>query len=106
MSTYAKFSPLLRREGFRKTYASTAGGVGMREWKRDEPDGRTLVVQLWGDGRHRISHEWLGCSSTRPTDFTDEANIFDAIERERTRTDSKYRDPANHHAPGAREFLE
>lgn len=105
-STYARFAPLLRRLGFRKTYSSTAGGQGMREWKREEPDGRTLVVQLWGSGQHRISHDWVGCSDTRPTSFADEGGMVEAIEIERARADSKYGDPLAHHYLPARKFLQ
>lgn len=104
MSTFARFAPLLRRERFRLTYSSRSNG-GFREWKRDEPDGRTLVVQLWASGEHRIAHEWEGCMDTPPTSFSDESNVFDAIERERTRADSTYRDPAAHHYEPARKSI-
>lgn len=104
-TAFARFSGPLRRAGFRKTWESRAGGVRVVEWRREERDGRTLVCQVWADGGHRISHEWLGCSDTLPTEFFDEAGMTAAIEREASRTDGSYRDPNNHHAPGAREAL-
>jgi hypothetical protein len=104
-SPFAAFAPILRRLGFRKTWESVAGGMSLREWKRDEPDGRVLVLQLWESGRHRISHDWCGCSDTTPTGFKTEAELHTAIEHERARMDSKFANPDNHHAPGAREFL-
>ncbi len=104
-TTFGRFAWPLRRAGFRKTWDSRAGGARMVEYRRDDPDGRTLICQLWDDGRHRISHNWLGCSKTVPSGFTTEDELTLAVEREATRTDSHYRDPDNHHAPGAREFL-
>ncbi len=105
MSTFAKFAPLLRKAKFRKTWTSRAGGVRIDEWKREEPDGRTLVCQLWADGEHRINHEWVGCSDTVPTDFADEQGFAAAVQRESTRTDGRYRDPDNHHHEPSRAFL-
>lgn len=105
MTTFGLFAWPLRRAGFRKTWATRSGGARMVEWRRDDPDGRTLVCQLWEDGNHTISHEWVGCSDTHPTGFTTETGLTAAIEREATRTDGRYRDPANHHVLSARAFL-
>lgn len=102
---FRRFAPCLRRVGFRKKWDSRAGGVRVAEWTREEPDGRTLVCQLWADGQHRISHEWVGCTNTHPTDFEDEDGLAIAIHHEATRTDNHYRDPNNHYVPFAREFL-
>lgn len=99
------FSRPLLRLAFRKKWDSRAGGVRVSEWKREEEDGRTLVCQIWEDGKCRLSHEWLGCSDTVPTDFSDEEELVKAIEYETIRKDSRYRDPNNHHVPEAREFL-
>jgi len=106
MTAFMVFAPLLRRAGFRKKWASRAGGARVAEWCREEPDGRTLVCQIWEDGRHRLNHEWCGCSDTRPTDFKTEDELAAAIQRETTRGDSRYRDPNNHHVPSARDFLQ
>lgn len=105
MSAFALFAPALRRARFRKTWDSRSGGTRVAEWQRDEPDGRTLLCQIWADGRHRLSHEWVGCSDTTPTGFQTETELRAAIQCETTRVDSHYRDPNNHHAPGAKEFL-
>ena len=102
MSQFARFAPLLRREGFRKTWTSKAGGARTDEWRRDEPDGRTLIAQLWEDGGHRLNHEWAGCSNTAPTDFKTENQLRAAIKVETTRLDSRYANPDNHHVPGKR----
>lgn len=105
MTAFALFAWPLRRAGFRKTWDSRSGGVRIIEWRRDDSDGRTLVCQIWADGKHRINHEWVGCSDTLPTDFTDKAGLALAIEHEATRTDGYYRDPNNHNVPSARAFL-
>lgn len=102
---FARFASPLRQLGFKKQWDSRGGGVRTAQWSRDEPDGRTLLCQIWGDGRHRINHEWVGCSDTAPTDFTTEDGLAAAIQRETTRTDSRYRDPNNHHVPAAKDFL-
>lgn len=102
---FAQFAPLLRRDGFRKIWDSRAGGVRVIEWRREQPDGRTLICQIWSDGHHRISHAWVGCSDTKPTDFDTEAGLAAAIQHESTRTDGWFRDPNNHHVLSAREFL-
>lgn len=104
-SPFARFAWPLRQAGFRKTWETRSGGARMCEWRREQPDGRTLVCQIWEDSRHRISHEWVGCSDTTPTNFTTEAELTAAIDREATRTDGRYRDPNKHHVPAAREFL-
>jgi hypothetical protein len=105
MSEFILFTRLLREAGFRKTYQSRAGGAEIREWRREDADGRTLVCQLWQGGNHRITHEWCGCSNTPPTLFNDKLGFRDAILREALRTDGKYRDPMSHHDLPAQEFL-
>jgi hypothetical protein len=104
-TAFALFAPILRRAGFRKSWDSRSGGTRVAEWRREELDGRTLLCQIWEDGRHRLNHEWLGCSDTRPTDFETEAGLATAIQHETTRADSRYRDPNNHYTPGARDRL-
>lgn len=106
MSPFALYARKLRPNGFRKDWESRAGGSRVTEWKRDEPDGRTIRVQIWDDGGHRVNHEWIGCSDTTPTPFYSVESLWIAIEHESTRLDSRYRDPRNHHTPGSREILE
>lgn len=52
---------------------------------------RTVKVQLWSDLGHRVSHEFDGCSDTRPTGFSTIVEMHSAIIREITRNDSEYR---------------
>jgi hypothetical protein len=102
MSPFAFYAPHLRKLGFRKTYTSRAGGDEVREWKRDEPIedhtfARTLIVQIWALGGHRVTHDLFhdperqrgGCS-TVPTPFDNPGELRAAIEIERTRTDNSY----------------
>ena len=103
MSPFAFYAPHLRKLGFRKTWRSQAGGERMDEWTRHEPVeeqtfARKLIVQVWANGGHRITH-WiytdpvtcrLGCCSTVPTDFDNPGELRAAIEIERTRTDNSY----------------
>lgn len=105
MTVFALFAPLLRRARFRKTWDTRAGGLRTTEWRREEPDGRTLVCHISEDGQHSLSHSWLGCGDTMPTYFKAPEDLAAAIESETTRADSRYRDPDNHYAPGARDFL-
>lgn len=105
MSEFANFAWPLRRAGFRKIWDSRSGGIRVAEWRREDPDGRTLVCQIWEDGKHRVSNEWVGCTDTAPTEFTNEAEMTIAVEREATRLDNKYRDPNKHYAQKARAYL-
>lgn len=104
-SVFAMFALLLRQAGFRKTWDTRSGGQRMTEWKREHQDGRTLEVQIWADGLHRVSHSWVGCSDTVPTSFKTAGEMYLAIKVEMLRCDGKYRDPMNHHVPSARAFL-
>lgn len=95
----------LREAGFRKAWDSRAGGVRTIEWRREEADGRTLHARINEDGRHSVSHSWLGCADTLPTPFEGAHGLDAAIAREAVRMDGRYADPDNHHAPGARDLL-
>lgn len=50
-------------------------------------NGRSLSLQLWSDGNHRVSHWIGGRMTTIPTDFTDLDGMIRAIEVESTRMD-------------------
>ena len=59
---------------------------------------RELDLQLWRDGRHRVSHflvnprhPYRKRSTTHPTSFTDVPGMKRAIRRELARTDHKLR---------------
>jgi hypothetical protein len=101
LSPFATFAPHLRKIGFGKTCQTTAGGERMDEWKREEPAddrgfARTLTVQIWAKGGHRVSHmvysdpetRRLGRSTTYPTYFTTPDGLRAAVEHERTRCDN------------------
>lgn len=100
-SPFALFAPHLRKLGFRKTFSQSAGGERVTEWERREPDDqqtvpRTLIVQIWANGGHRVTHicyrdpeRTRGGSSTVPTDFTNPGELSAAVEIERTRTDNQ-----------------
>jgi hypothetical protein len=59
------------------------------------PEGhRLLDVQLWTNGKHRISHMIYtdavrGLENTTPTEFTTVAEMLPAIEFESTRQDNR-----------------
>lgn len=53
---------------------------------------RRLEVQLWKDGRHRVSHLLGGCMSTPPTPFKTIGEMHEACLHEATRTDHPPRD--------------
>lgn len=61
----------------------------------------TLDVQLWQDGRHRVSHMYQGRGNTPPTSFRTLPQMLTAIQteniranRKRLRDPSWFRDPA------------
>lgn len=85
MSNNRRWAAILRWSGFKKTYE----GGGCRCYEKGV-GLRTLTVQFWRDGSHRVTHSHHGCSDTTPTDFKTEAEMFSAIKFETERTDSKY----------------
>lgn len=101
-SPFAFYAPHLRKFGFRKMFSQTAGGERMTQWKRDEPVDeqtlfRTLVIQIWASGGHRVTHDIFrdperqrGGSSTVPTEFNNLGELRAAIEIERTRADNDF----------------
>lgn len=60
-------------------------------------DGRDVRVQLWGDGKHRVSHYFNNgkytSMSTVPTDFLTVDQMHEAIKIELTRTDHNFVTP-------------
>lgn len=86
----AIYGPALRKLGFKKVWHTTSGGQATTQYDKRLADGRELHVQIWADGGHRVSHSFNGCSDTTPTDFRLKPQMSDAIDKESTRTDSKY----------------
>lgn len=86
--TLRPYTTVLRRAGFQFGYRSRAGDCHVTEfWKRE--GDRELKVQLWADGKHRVSHGIHGKHGLRqsdtPTDFETVADMECAIKREWTR---------------------
>lgn len=83
-----ELSKRLRSDGFRITYDSSAGGSRVVIWEKKLTGNRTLDLQLWDDGKHRVSHTISGCMNTVPTDFVTLEQMLVAILTESTRMDN------------------
>ncbi len=88
---YRKWSSLLRSMGFAIEWNSVAGGCRCTQFIKEIDGRRQVQVQIWATGNNRASHSFHGCSDTKPTDFTDVAEMIHAINHEATRTDGRYR---------------
>lgn len=86
----SRFIRQLRKLGFTVDFDTCAGGTRTIQFGKLVDTRRKVIVQLWGDGGHRATHEFKGCSDTRPTDFTALDGMDSAIKQESTRTDGKY----------------
>ena len=86
MDPFKEFAPLLRARGFHKGWSTRHRDGRVDEWRRFG-NRRTLIAQLWSDGRHRMTHAIDGHETTPPTDFTNEAELDRALLHERTRQD-------------------
>lgn len=85
---YRPFCDALRKAGFVKASDSRAGGLRCIEFNR-QVGARSVSVQLWGDGRHRVSHMLDGRGSTLPTNFTSVEDMAWAIVNELLREDHR-----------------
>lgn len=89
VTPFQNFAPLLRKRGFRKDSSFHGGGIRTDLWKKDLGNGRILELQLWGDGKHRVSHSAIGefgrSRITVPTEFTVEGELDSAIKFETDR---------------------
>ena len=72
--------------GFKRAYQyrATRSAEKIVEYEMVEGD-RSLSVQLWGDGGHRVSHTFKGRGITTPTNFRTVSEMRTAINHERTR---------------------
>src|SRR6266404_166964 len=68
-----------------REWDSRAGGVRCVKFRWQVDHWRILHLQLWGDGRHRVSMEWRGRQATPPTDFQSVTQMHSAIAYEKTR---------------------
>src|SRR5277367_2191244 len=64
--------------GWVKDYESYAGGCRIVIFTK-EIRKRTLILQLWGDGKHRVTFSLKGRECTVPTDFQDVNGMIEAI---------------------------
>jgi hypothetical protein len=80
----------LHRRGFIKTDEFGPKNDMTRIYGKQISEHRLVEVELWRDGRHRAIHSWDGCSDTVPTEFETMEEMIRAIEKESTRTDSKW----------------
>ena len=80
----------LHLQGFKRDFHARAGGGEIIIYVL-RSGVRTLELQIWSDGNHRVSHFLGGRMSTPPSDFhtVDEMKI--AITHELTRTDHPLR---------------
>lgn len=91
MLPLSHFSRPLRKEGFKKDFDSSSGGIRVVQFCKDIGAGRVLRVQLWADGKHRASHFYHDRASTAPTEFYSVQGMHVAILHETMRTDHKPR---------------
>ncbi len=89
------FAAALRKDGFRRESSTRATqGCPAVTFYEKEVSGtrktpRTLLLQLWGDGGHRISHRENGREITTPTDFRTVEQMMTAIAFEGARPHEK-----------------
>lgn len=81
--------------GFKKDFTSKSGGTTLKVYTKSINRRRTVTLQFWGSGMNRASSEFLGCSDTAPTEFTDLDGLHDAVAHESVRLDSKYAQPGS-----------
>lgn len=86
---------VLTKQKFIKNWGTTYGGIYTAQYSKPYGPRRTVVIQLWGDGKHRACHEFRGCSDTAPTEFHTAMGMLAAITYEATRMDSKYAMPGS-----------
>lgn len=87
MFTIRPYTDAMRKQGgWEKDGDSVAGGGRCVSFKKVVGE-RTLELQLYADGKHRVSHFLSGRMSTYPTEFTDVAGMLAGIETELYRID-------------------
>jgi hypothetical protein len=83
----------LHRQGFKRDYRDRSGGLETIQYVKHVGD-RSLELQFWEDGHHRVSHFLGGRMSTLPSQFRSLAEMKLAIQHELTRMDHPPRDKA------------
>jgi hypothetical protein len=89
VDTLRPFTRELRKQGFGFRFRDRSGGTTVTEFSHHRGD-RGLRVQLWGTGKHRVSHgtyhriNGIDClhETTPPTDFETLPEMLAAIELE------------------------
>jgi hypothetical protein len=80
------YTHILRSQGgWVKQFDSSAGGIRTVCFEKTVTARRTLVLQLWGDGEHRVSFFHNKRMATLPTDFSTPEGMLAAIKVESRR---------------------
>jgi hypothetical protein len=80
------YAQILRAQGgWVKQFDSSAGGIRTVCFEKAVTARRTLVLQLWGDGGHRVSFFHNKRMATFPTDFSSPQDMTAAIKVESRR---------------------
>jgi hypothetical protein len=82
----------LHRQQFKRDFHTRGGGCEMVIYVK-KVGVRSLELQLWADGRHRVAHFLGPRMSTEPTSFSNADEMRGAIDHELTRTDHPARHP-------------
>jgi hypothetical protein len=89
--TIRPYADELRRQGgWKRAYESRAGGVRLVAFEKWVNSRRKLELQLWADGRHRVTFMWYTTKtrdrmSTSPSDFESVTGMITAIAAETRR---------------------
>jgi hypothetical protein len=86
-ANFSQYIRALKKDGFTIDKDGQFDKERITILKKELPD-RILELQLWGDGKHRISHWMNGSMNTLPTDFSSLAGMQAAIRTESTRSDN------------------
>lgn len=77
---------LRRMAGWVKTEDTRAGGVRLVTFEKKVDHDRTLNLQLWADGRHRVTFTHKGRMATLPTSFETVPQMVNAVAYETRRS--------------------
>lgn len=85
------FTEALRKhnKAWTRTFESRAGGNRVVIYSLTLNKIRELRLQLWEDGKHRISHSIKGRTTTTPTEFETVQEMLLAIKVETLRCDNE-----------------
>lgn len=84
-----QFTNRLRRIGFEPDGDSRAGGERCVFFKKRVSPARVVNLQLWEEGKHRVSHSLHGSMNTYPTAFETVEEMLAALAHETERKDNR-----------------